>query len=100
MSRTASAATPSRIPASMSAEASATFLTHTMAQKERMWQNVLSYLKTPHAVEMLDVFRYAHELAPRTAADTAALACVRLGASAILPGLCGAFLTKKITGTM
>ena len=98
MSRNAVAAT--RIPASMSATASAQFLTHTMAQKARMWQNVLLYLKTPHAVKVLDAFRYSHELAPLTAADTEALSFVRLGASAILPGLCGVFLTKEITKTM
>ena len=84
----------------MSAAASAPFITHTLAQKDRMWQNVIAYLNSPRAAKSLDTFRYAPVLAPLTAADTAALACVRLGASAILPGLCGAFLTKRITETM
>ena len=71
-----------------------------MAQKNIMWSNVMHYLNTPRAALLIQDFRYALELAPPTATDAGALASVRLGASAILPGLCGVFLTQKITNTM
>jgi hypothetical protein len=59
-----------------------------------MWMNVTSFMSRPLIIKLMEEFRYAQNLAPCTSTEQASLDCARLGASAIIPGLCGVFLTK------